>query len=425
MNRDYATTLHDWLWSVWTVIAAFGAYFCMYGVRKPYTAASFEDAAVLGVSFKVLLLMSQVGGYMVSKFLGIKIVSELAPRYRAAGILAMVAFAEAALFGFALTPRPWNAAFLFLNGLPLGMVFGLVLGFLEGRRATEALTAGLCASFILADGVTKSVAFFLLERGISEDWMPAVAGLIFLGPLIVFVGMLAIVPPPDKRDIAARSERSPMSAADRRQLFRKFAFGLSAVTALYLLITILRSIRADFASELWTSMGVRLAPSTFTTSELYVALGVLVVNGALVLVHDNRRAFFASLAVCGIGVAIFAAAAFGKQFQAISPYAFMVLVGLGLYFPYVAVHCTVFERFMAMTRDKGTIGFLMYVADSIGYLGYVIVMLWHNLRPKSGGSNVSDFADFFLGVCFVAAALSSLCIASAWRYFAVRCPGDG
>ena len=34
---------------------------------------------------------------------------------------------------------------LFVNGLPLGMVFGLVIGFLEGRKVTEALSAGpLC-----------------------------------------------------------------------------------------------------------------------------------------------------------------------------------------------------------------------------------------------------------------------------------------
>ena len=37
------------------------------------------------------------------------------------------------------------------------MVFGLVLGFLEGRRMNECMAAGLCASFILADGFTKSV----------------------------------------------------------------------------------------------------------------------------------------------------------------------------------------------------------------------------------------------------------------------------
>ena len=36
------------------------------------------------------------------------------------------------------------------------LVFGLVLGFLEGRRMTEAFVAGLCASFILADGITTT-----------------------------------------------------------------------------------------------------------------------------------------------------------------------------------------------------------------------------------------------------------------------------
>ncbi len=83
---------------------------------------------------------------------------------------------------------------MFLNGLSLGMVFGLVIGFLEGRRMTEALTAGLCASFILADGATKSVGTWLLDRGIGEGWMPGVAGLIFFPPLLLFVWMLSKIP---------------------------------------------------------------------------------------------------------------------------------------------------------------------------------------------------------------------------------------
>ena len=53
----------------------------------------------------------------------------------------------------------------------------------------------------------------------------------------------------------------------------------------------------------------------------------------------------------------------------------MVLHGLGLYLPYVAVHTTIFERLIAMTRDRGNIGYLMYLADAFGYLGYVVVML--------------------------------------------------
>ena len=89
------------------------------------------------------------------------------------------------------------------------MVFGLVLGFLEGRRLTEALTAGLCASFILADGVTKSVGTWLLDLGISERWMPGVAGLLFMSPLLASVWMLAQFHPPT-------SSTSRCAARERR-----------------------------------------------------------------------------------------------------------------------------------------------------------------------------------------------------------------
>ena len=46
----------------------------------------------------------------------------------------------------------------------------------------------------------------------------------------------------------------------------------------------------------------------------------------------------------------------------------MVLTGPGLHLPHVLVHTTLFERLMAVTRDGGNLGFLMYLADSAGYL---------------------------------------------------------
>lgn len=409
--------LAGWRVALWSVAAAFGTYFCMYAFRKPFTAAAYADSEVAGVAFKTILVTAQVAGYMLSKFIGIKVVSEMPPTRRPRAILALIVLAELALAGYALTPRPWNAAWLFVNGLPLGMVFGLVLGCLEGRRVTEALTAGLCASFILADGATKSLGSWLLALQVAEDWMPAVAGLIFLPPLGLFVGMLSRIPQPTDCDRSARSERSTMTRTDRWRLFQSYAGGLSLVVALYLLITILRSMRADFAPELWRGLGVTTVPSLFTRSELYVALGVIVVNGSLVAVLDNRRAFFGSLAVCGVGLLLLVGALVGWQCGRLSAFAFMVLLGLGLYLPYVAVHTTVFERFLAMTRDRGNIGFLMYVADAIGYLGYVGVMLSRNLWPATDG-----FLPFFMLVGWLVALASALLLCGAWRYFAVRCP---
>src|SRR5262249_50051465 len=154
-------------------------------------------------------------GYTLSKFLGIKVVAEVHPHRRAALLLGLIAAAQVALLLFGLTPAPFNLLWLFCNGVPLGMVFGLVLGFLEGRRHTEALVAGLCGSFIVADGVTKSVGAALLQAGVSEYWMPFLSGLLFVPPLLLFTWMLTRIPRPSRQDVAARSERAPMNGAER------------------------------------------------------------------------------------------------------------------------------------------------------------------------------------------------------------------
>ncbi|QDU75624.1 hypothetical protein Pan97_26580 [Bremerella volcania] len=385
----------------------------MYGFRKPFTVAEYDGTMVGSIDFKTIVVSIQVLGYMLSKFIGIKIISEMPPKRRAIALLGLILFAEAALALFGILPRPWNAIGLFFNGLCLGMVFGLVLGFLEGRRLTEALVAGLCTSFILADGVTKSVGAWLLANGVREDWMPFTAGLIFLLPLCVCVGMLTRIPAPSEQDIAARSARETMTPHDRWSLFSRYALGLSVLVGIYLLITIIRSIRADFAAELWGDLGQQAAPSIFTRSEMWVAMGVMFVNGLSIYVRNNRLAFFLSLGICALGFVIVAVALIGQQTQSMGAFQFMVLIGFGLYLPYVAIHTTVFERLLAMTRERGNLGFLMYLADAFGYLGYVVIMFSRNLF--AGREN---FLDFFTTVCWIALAASLLALFIASLYFA-------
>lgn len=400
------------LLSIWCVVAAFGTYACMYGFRKPFTAAGYAD---WGQGFKALLVTSQVLGYMVSKMVGIKVISEMRPERRAVTLLGLIGAAQIALLLFAIVPRPYNAACLFLNGLPLGMVFGLVLGFLEGRRLTEAFVAGLCVSFILADGFTKSVGAWLLKTGVTEAWMPFTAGLIFLVPLVLFVEMLRRIPPPDHADVAERSERTPMTARDRWTMLRKHGAGLGLITLAFLLVTILRSLRADFAPEIWTGLGTSGQPSVFTTSEMWVALGVMAVNGSVVVIHDNRRAFFAGLGVAIFGFGLLLVALLARSAGWLSAFPFMVLVGLGLYLPYVAVHTTIFERLIALTRDRGNMGYLMYLADASGYLGYVAVMFAKPYLKVSGG-----FLGFFELTCWIVSGLAVAALVGAWVFFARR-----
>jgi hypothetical protein len=401
--------------SVWCVTAAFGAYFCMYAFRKPFTAASYQNVVVWGMGYKTVLVTAQVLGYTLSKFLGIKVVAEVQPHRRAALLLGLIAAAEVALLLFGLTPAPFNLLWLFCNGVPLGLVFGLVLGFLEGRRHTEALAAGLCGSFIVADGVTKSAGAALLQAGVSEYWMPSLTGLLFAPPLLLFTWMLTRIPRPSQQDVAARSERAPMDGAGRRDFFWRYAPGLTLLVLVYLLVTILRSVRADFAPEIWAGLQEKVPPAIFARSEVAVAAGVLVLNGSMVLIADNRRAFFAGLAWAVAGAALVGVTPAALQAGALSPFAFMVLHGVGLYLPYLAVQTTIFERLIALTRDRGNIGYLIYLADSFGYLGYVGVLFARNaLGPAE------DFLAFFLTLSWAIAGACLVLLVPCWRYFATH-----
>ena len=135
--------------------------------------------------------------------------------------------------------------------------------------------------------------------------------------------------------------------------------------------------------ELWKELGYGRQPSVFASSEFLVMAGVVLASGLTVLVRDNKRAFFLSLGICVLGFALVGLALLGRGTW-LSGFRFMVLIGLGLYLPYVAIHTTIFERLLAMAQQRGNVGYLLYLADSFGYLGYVGVMLGKSVlaRPR-------------------------------------------
>ncbi len=395
---------HPVVFSAYCIVAAFGTYFCMYAFRKPFTAATYEDTVWLGLGFKTVLVAAQVAGYTLSKFIGIKVVSEMPARYRAVSILGLIAIAELALLLFAITPMPWNFIWLFVNGLPLGMVFGLVLGFLEGRKVTETLSAGLCASFILASGFVKSVGRSLVQdHAVDAYWMPVLTGLLFVVPVVFFVWLLAQIPPPSDHDQQLRSKRMPMNQDARRSFFRRHAVGLIGLLSIYVLLTVVRSIRDDFAVEVWRDLGVEDEPSVFARSELWVMLGVVFINGLSILIRNNRVAFLTAIGLLCSGFVLVLGTVWGHQAGWLSPMTFMVLLGTGMYIPYVAFHTTVFERMLAVFRETGTIGYLMYLADALGYLGYVAVMVFRNTA-----SGEVDFLNLMLWVSVSVALVSTV-----------------
>lgn len=362
-------------------LAGFAAYFSMYAFRKPFSAASF--ATVPGwhfaLDYKIALVLAQVLGYAVSKMIGIKVISELNPARRASAIILLILLAGAALLLFAVIPAPWNVVAMFFNGLPLGMIWGLVFGFMEGRRTSEVLGAILCASFIVSSGAVKSVGTLLMTYGhVNAWWMPAATGALFLPLLFASVYVLSALPPPNALDEAARTRRAPMGGAERAQFLRRYGTGVALLVMSYVLTTALRDFRDNFAPELWAALGVGHAAALLTASELPVAVLALTVLGVIIVVKDNARALMVIHGVVAAGLVLLGASTLMYQAGWLSPLAWMILSGAGLYMAYVPFNAMLFDRLIAVSGTVGTAGFLIYIADASGYVGSCSLLIWRN-----------------------------------------------
>ena len=390
-----------WVFITYVSLSAFVVYTCMYGFRKPFTAASFSGVTLFGISYKVVLVISQVMGYMLSKFYGIRFIASMEPSRRAGFIIGLILTSWISLLFFALVPAPYNFIFMFINGLPLGMVWGLVFGFLEGRRVTELMGAILATSFIFASGLAKTVGkWLMLDAGISEWWMPFVAGAVFTLPLLLATWLLNQTPPPSPEDIAQRTIRLPMSKKERTGFLKIFGFALIPVIIAYVMLTILRDFCEDFANELWSETGFKNNSDVFARTSTLVSLIVLAVIGGFFLIRNNYKAFQLNNGIIIGGFALAAAATALYHLHMISPVVWIVAATSGLYLGYVPYNCFYFERMLATYRVPGNVGFLIYIADAFGYLGTVVVLL-----VKEFVKIKYTWVDFFTGMFYIAAAV--------------------
>src|SRR4029077_5287164 len=88
--------------TLYTAVVSFCLYTCIFALRKTFGVATYEGISYAGIDFKGWMVIAQVVGYLISKFIGIKIVSELQAKYRTRGILLMVSIAAVSWFFFAI-----------------------------------------------------------------------------------------------------------------------------------------------------------------------------------------------------------------------------------------------------------------------------------------------------------------------------------
>ncbi|HEV8542185.1 MAG TPA: DUF5690 family protein [Verrucomicrobiae bacterium] len=425
---------------LYAVVVAFSTYFCMYAFRKPFAAATFHGQSFFGsgVQLKTALVISQIIGYALSKFIGIKVCSEAGGAKRARLLVWLIACAEGALILFAIVPPNWRIIPIFFNGLPLGMVWGLVVSYLEGRRTSELLLAGLSCSFIVSSGIVKDFARALMEgtvakwwnavpvigptiaswgSSVSEAWMPAVTGFYFLVPFLISVWLLNQIPRPDAQDVKERVARKPMDRRERLAFVREFSFGIILLCSAYFFLTGYRDFRDNYQVELFDGLGYAYKQNQMIISrtETLVAFGVLGALALLSLFRENKSGLLAAFGVMSGGAALMGISTLLLDAKMISGFWWMTLIGLGSYLAYVPYGSLLFDRLIASTGIVGTAVFAIYVADAVGYTGSVGLQLFKDLA-ESGTSRLV----FFKHYTYFMSILGTICLVSSCVYFLRR-----
>ena len=394
-------------------IAVFITYLSMYAFRKPFTAAQFQNKQMWGIDFKILLIITQLIGYTISKYFGIKIISELTPQKRTITLIILMTTAWLSLLCFALVPIPYNLPFMFLNGLPLGMIWGVVFSYIEGRKDTELLGAVMASSFIVSSGIVKGAGSYLLVNlNVSEIWMPFITGLIFLPILILGIYLLNSLSVPSNEDKEFRTERIPMQKNERKAFYKSFAPGIIFSVIIYVCLTIFRDLRDNFAVEFWYSIGIKNIPTMLVVSEIPIALLVILLIALTILIKNNKKAFFVNFYIVIMGAILLLISTLFFYKNIITATSWMIIAGFSLYFPYIAYHAVFFERWIAYFKIKSNIGFLMHVADAAGYFGSTLVLLFKNFNHIH-----YSWVNFFIYSAFITSTIIIIFSIFNYTYF--------
>jgi hypothetical protein len=373
-------------------ITAFFTYMCFYPFRRAYTAATYEELSFLGVNFKILMITAQVLGFAVSKGLGIKYLSEMLPQNRSRNLLIMIVLSWFCYLFFALIPAPYNLIFIFMASLPLGMVYGTILGFLEGRKTTDLLVAVLTASFIMGSGFAKSIGKWVMTTlDVSQFWMPFVACAIMIVPFGICTWLMGQIPPPTEADKESRTERKPMQKADRKAFIKEFALSMFIFVMSYILLTTFREFRDNFTPEIWKLLGYGNNSAIFTQTETPIAITVLLMMAAMRWVQNNYKAFVIIQLLMLAGGVLIGVSTLLYQQKILSPVGWLTSLGLGVYMAYSMCNSLYFERMIAAFKKSGTVGFLITFADYYAYLGSILVLFYKNFFQKS-----INYLEFFI-----------------------------
>lgn len=143
----------------------------------------------------------------------------------------------------------------------------------------------------------------------------------------------------------------------------------------YALLTTLRDFRDNFSVEIWGEMDAVFDKNVFAETETIAGLIVLIAIGSLSAIKSNRKGFWSTNLLIFLGIIISGLSTLFFQMHWITPFSWMLVLGTGLFLAYIPLQVALFERMIALFNIKANAGFFVYICDSIGYLGSVVILL--------------------------------------------------
>ena len=364
--------LADFLFILWAGGAALLSYSLVYTLRKPFTAATFDGIEAFGFDYKVLVTIIQIAGYLIAKFIGIKLISELKRENRLKFILVSIAVAELSLVAFGALPTPYNMFAMFFNGLSLGCMWGVIFSFIEGRRTTDVLAS------LLGYSLTR-------------------------------------LPQPTAQDKEQKSSRVTLNGKQRKELFIDFMPFLVLLFVANLMLVVLRDIKEDFLVKIIDMNGQ--SSWMFAQVDTVVTLIILALFGAMAFVKSNIKVLVALLGLVVLGTATMSFISFNYDSLQLDAITWLFVQSLCLYIAYLCFQSIFFDRFIACFKIKGNVGFFIVTIDFIGYTGTVLVLMFKEFAHAD--INWLEFYNILSGyvglICTVAFTCSMIYLIQRYK----------
>ena len=175
-------------------------------------------------------------------------------------------------------------------------------------------------------------------------------------------------------------------------------------------LTVFRELRDSFAADIWKELNIS-GVFVFTQTEIPIAFFVLILMFLIVFIRNNRLALNIIYIIAIIGSTLMIISTLLYINGNISAIWWMVSSGLGMYMGYIPFTYLI-ERLIASLKVVSTAVFILYLADSFGYLGTTVVFLIKNFT-----SIEASWTTMLIYTAFGSGLISIVTVILIYSYF--------